>query len=423
MIEEDWRYFAPGGGIFPGGPSQWYVLDWDQRRIISVTMDEEQESEDVAVGHLKKYIDTLGPDVQAISLSPEGELTSVSTKPEDDQTAIMYYPPLQDVQNPEHVKTVLRSDMVELDRCGANVDIVSYMPDGDANESKQAAFKYYFLIQFIYKLWHEMNVWMRLPAHPHIVPFDRLVLDELRGHVVGFTSLYIPGGTLDDNKSRVFRLEWLRQLTSVTDDLNLKYGIAHQDIAPRNLLIDPKTNTLKLFDFNYCGQIGGIGHMEHQNDIKGVIFTLYEIITRDTHFRKVHPSEQNIADVQGMEEWVQHPDVKLDHPVSEYRAVLNDWVEKRQTEKISHYKEAPEYIEWPEFPQPPKEKWTWSSGSVEYRVIIARQRRDVRKSGNAVLEWERPAWNKLKDGDWVLANGQLVPESRFEELAKAMVQI
>lgn len=39
-----------------------------------------------------------------------------------------------------------------------------------------------------------------------------------------------------------------------------------------------------LFDFNYCGQIDGIGYGEDRNDVKGVIFTLYEIITRDTHF-------------------------------------------------------------------------------------------------------------------------------------------
>lgn len=256
-----------------------------------------------------------------------------------------------------------------------------------------------------------MNVWMRLPAHPSIVPFDRLVLDELRGHVVGFTSLYIPGGTLSENKSRVFKLEWLRQLTSVVDDLDLKCGIAHQDICARNLLIDPKTNGLVLFDFNYSGQIGGIGYGEDRNDVKGVIFTLYEIITRDTHFRDVRHSEQNPADVQGLQEWEQHPDVKLDHPVSEYRAVLNDWVDKRHTgRQISHYKEAPEYIEWPEFPELPAEEVVLVY-CVEKWVLLAHQRRDERKKGNAILEWERPAQTKLRDGDRILANGQFVPSN------------
>ncbi|KAM0481942.1 hypothetical protein ACHAPX_003276 [Trichoderma viride] len=416
MIEDEWRYFAPGGLITPGGPSEWFILDWDQRRIISVTMDEEQESEDTAIGHLKKHIDSLGPDVQAIHLSQDGELISVSTKPEDDRTVCVHYPPLQDVQFPKHVKTVLRSDLLELDRFGPDVDLVSYLPNGDAAEPKRAAFKYYFLLQFLGKFWHEMNVWMRLPAHPNIVPFDRLVLDELRGCVVGFTSLYIPGGTLSENTSRVFKLEWLRQLTSVADDLNFKYGIAHQDISARNLLIDPKTDALMLFDFNYCGQIDGIGYGEDRNDVKGVIFTLYEIITHDTHFRDVRHSEQIPADVQGLEEWVQHPDVKLDHPVSEYRAVLNDWVDKRQTgRQISHYKEASEYIEWPKFPDPPPEQWvaTYINGTtgIQSHVALTHLRRDEREKGNAILEWERPAQTKLKDGDRLLANGQFAPKS------------
>lgn len=416
MINEKRRYFAPGGGIFPGGPSDWYILDWDQRRTITVTMDEEQESEDIAVEHLKKHIDALGPDVYGIHLSQDGELISVSTKPEDDQTTCVYYPPLQDVQYPSHVKTVLRSDLLELDRLGLNVDLVSYLhvPSADVAESTMAAFKYYFLSQFIYRRWHEMNLWMRLPAHPNLVPFDRLVLDELRGGVVGFTSLYIAGGTLAEDTLRVFKLEWLRQLISVVDDLNLKYGIAHQDISARNLVVDPKTDALMLFDFNFSGRIGYVGlhnreYGEERNDIKGVIFTLYEIITRDTHFRDVRHSEQNPADVQGLEEWVQHPNVKLDHPVSAYRAVLNDWVDKRQNgRQISHYKEATEYIDWPEFPEPPAEDWVWGGGLIERMVVLMRMRRAERAKGNVILDWERPAQSKLRDGDKLLANGQFV---------------
>lgn len=80
--------------------------------------------------------------------------------------------------------------------------------------------------------WKEMNLWMRLPRHPNIVPFDKIVLDELEGRVVGFTSSYVPGGNLEENKSRVFKLKWLKQLIEVVDLLNLRHGIVHQDIAP-----------------------------------------------------------------------------------------------------------------------------------------------------------------------------------------------
>lgn len=411
MIEEEWRYFAPGGALTPGGPSTWNILDWDQRRIIAVTMDEEQESEEVAIEHLKKHIDALGPEVYAIHLSPEGELISVSTDFKDDEMTCVYYPPLQAVLPSDRVKTVLRSELLELDRLSPNVDLASYTLCADATVPRLAVFKYYFIFQFLHKVWHEMNLWMRLPPHPNLVPFDRLVLDELHGHVVGFTSLYIPGGTIEQNHSRTFKLDWLRQLTRVIDDLNLKHGIVHQDVAARNLLVNPSTDAIMLFDFNYSGQIGGIGYSKTRDDIKGVIYTLYEIITHDTHFRDHDYDQQDPADVEGLEEWVQHPDVKLDHPVSEYRAVLKDWVQKRREgRQITVYLEAPEYIDWPDFPDPPPEKTEFSDGlgnsTFIEGIVLYKLRRDEREQGVTVLNWERPAQCKLANGSRVFANGQ-----------------
>ncbi|KAI9154792.1 N amino acid transport system protein [Paramyrothecium foliicola] len=410
MIEEKWRYFAPGGAITPGGPSTWHILDWDQRRIISVTMDEEQESEDLAIMHLKKHIDTLGPDVFAIHLLANGELISVSTDPKDDETTCVYYPPLQAL--PGDARTVLRSELVELDRLGPNVDLVSYTPCTNATEMRKVVFKYYFLFQFLDRRWHELNLWLRLPPHPHLVPFDRVVLEELHGHVVGFTTLFIPGGTISENKSRVFKLEWIRQLMRVVDDLNLKYGIAHQDIAARNLLVNPETDELMLFDFNYSARIGDTEYDKDRNDVKGVIFTLYEIITRDTHYREIPHHEQNPADVEVLREWTQHPDVKLDHPVQEFRVALNEWVNKRREGKqITTYKEAPEYIEWPDFPNPPPEGDIFydnlGNPTVVQGIHLYEIRRDQAK-GSRVVNWERPAQRKLGNGDHLLANGQFV---------------
>lgn len=143
MIGESWRYFAPGGAITPGGPSSWFIMDWDQRRTISVTMDDEQESEDDAVRYLSKHIDSLGTDVYAIYVSQDGGLVSVSTNPEDDQGTCPYYPPLKDFQLPPGVQTILRSDLVELDRLSPNVVHVSYPPCAKATQTSQAVFKYY----------------------------------------------------------------------------------------------------------------------------------------------------------------------------------------------------------------------------------------------------------------------------------------
>ena len=100
--------------------------------------------------------------------------------------------------------------------------------------------------------------------------------------MVGFTNNYVPGGNLEDNNTRVFKLAWLEQLISVVDELNLEYGIAHQDIAPRNLLVDESTDSIMLFDFNFAARINnpspveGESYVEDRNDIKGVVFTTYE---------------------------------------------------------------------------------------------------------------------------------------------------
>jgi len=96
---------------------------------------------------------------------------------------------------------------------------------------------------------------MRLPRQPSIVPFDKIVIDELEGRAVGFTSNYVPGGNLEDNKSSVFKLKWLKQLIEVVNLLNIWHGSAHQDIAPRNLLVGDSTDSIKPFDFNYATRI------------------------------------------------------------------------------------------------------------------------------------------------------------------------
>ena len=202
-------------------------------------------------------------------------------------------------------------------------------------------------------------------------------------------------------------------MTCVIDDLNLKYGIIHQDVAARNLLVNPKTGDLMLFDFNYSGRVGDRACTEGRDDVKGVVFTLYEIINRDEHFRDLPHDQQNLADVVGLEEWVQHPDVKLDHSVSEYRSVLNDWVKKRREGKqVAIYTEAPESIDWPDFPTPPEKEQIISDGrgnnTIVRGVVMYDMRRDEREKGIAVLNWERPAQKKLGNGNRVFANGQLV---------------
>jgi len=132
--------------------------------------------------------------------------------------------------------------------------------------------------------WKEMNLLSKIPPHPNIVPFDRIVLEDVESRVIGFTTKYIPGGTLEDADPKMpFRFEWLQQLTRLVDFLNLELGIMHQDIAPRNLLVDPDTGKILLFDFDWAANEEE-GLMDGRDDVSSVVFTLYEIITNDTHF-------------------------------------------------------------------------------------------------------------------------------------------
>lgn len=231
---------------------------------------------------------------RAIAVDDDGLLTGVSTDPEEDDTLHVAYLPLSIVGVDCH--TIQYSELQELDRLGPGVDLSSY--EDESGISQKVAFKSNTLEKplRLQMAWDELQLLKRLPPHPNIVPFDRVVLAEPR--VIGFTTKYIPGGTLDNPKIS-FRFEWLQQLTQLVDFLNLELGIMHQDIAPRNLLIDPDTNNILLFGFNWAAQ--GKKHLLNgRDDVDGVVFTLYELITNDTHFTSIPHWDRNIDMVQKM---------------------------------------------------------------------------------------------------------------------------
>jgi serine/threonine protein kinase len=265
--------------------------------------------------------------------------------------------------------------------------------------------------------WKEMSLWMRLPRHPNIVPFDRVVVDELEGRVVGFTSSYMPGGNLEENKSRVFKLKWLQQLIQVVDDLNLKYSIAHQDVAPRNLLVDESTDSVMLFDFNFAARINyttpdeGECYVEDRNDVKGVVFTTYEIITQDNSVRSMSHESQNLDKLGA--KWVKHPEVELDHPVPSYQIMLQKWPERRARDVHPVYPEtASSAIDWPSMPKPPQKTICLKNTKGEPSDITVdnfyERRQDLLDKGDKVLNWERPPQRVLDGGTRILSSGDLI---------------
>ncbi|KAH7159710.1 hypothetical protein B0J13DRAFT_580925 [Dactylonectria estremocensis] len=328
-------------------------------------MDEEFETAEPGIEHLRKHVDGLAPDVFEVRVSSQGGFILASTDPEDDNTF-------------SRIQAISSSDLEELNRLGPLVDLVRCLKSPEPSKKRLAY------------VWHEINLWMWLPQNAHIVRLDRLVVDEIEGRCVGITTAYIPGGTLEENKNRIFKPKWLHQLTAVIDELNLDPGIAHQDVAPRNHLIDDTMDSSMIFDFKFSVRISEVGSSEARSDI----------ITCDVTLRAG---------------WTLHSDVQLEHPVSEFRETLAQWSERRRRGKyITSYKEAPNFIYWPNTPEPPPSEvvLNYSSGPVTQKKVLWNvERRRMLEQGKTALNWQRPPRAKLNSGDRILETGEFIEQT------------
>lgn len=136
MIDSDSKYFSLSGDIPIGGPSTWHIIDWDQRRVVSVTMDGEQDDEGIAIEHFSRHSSQLPPNVYRIHISDTGEIISTYTDPENDETCCVYYPLLSEISVPQGVSMVRRDELEEFERLGPDADLVSYPPCSGASATK-----------------------------------------------------------------------------------------------------------------------------------------------------------------------------------------------------------------------------------------------------------------------------------------------
>ncbi|RDL31987.1 Uncharacterized protein BP5553_09389 [Venustampulla echinocandica] len=391
MIDQDYRFSVISATVY--GPEHVStVMDWDQRRCYTISGSTTfmPPDEDLEIGFLKRHINHLAPNVRSITIDDKGLLVTVSSDPEDDATLAPHYPRYSSVQSLQDCPTIELSKLTELDRFSPRVDLMSYV-DEDGVQRK-VAFKYTITFQWRNQIWDEMHVVKSIPAHPNIVPFDHIVIDPVESRVVGFTTTFIPGGTLDSNKTRVFRLEWLQQLTNVVDYLNLELGIIHQDIAPRNLLIDPATNNLRLFDFDRAARVGKPGVCTERDDIVGVIFTLYEIITQDEHYREVCFEQRDVETVHNLEVWPVK--TELDCDVSLFRKHLNCWVQSRRA-RAAQNQPAETTVDVPDMP-PSSPLRTGYDDSGEPILVEdpAPRRTEALQGGKNVMHWERAPYEQ-----------------------------
>ena len=168
-----------------------------------------------------------------------------------------------------------------------------------------------------------------------------------------------------------------------------------------------------LFDFNYAARINhpsddGEGYDKNRNDVKGVIFTAYEIITRDDNVRSIPHEEQSLNDLG--EVWATHPDVKLDQPVQSYQLLLKEW--KKRREGSMHSGNASSILQWPSMPPPPQKTITLKKVTGdETRLTVDNfyeRRQDVWASCGKTLSWERPPQRALSNGTRVLSTGEVI---------------
>lgn len=405
--------------------SIWQKYDFDQRRCITVAIKGQQDPDGhVADEFLAKHINDIPRDAVQVGISKDGALISSSADEDLDQTRLPIYPPITAIPEEFQSRVVNLATLVEVERLGAIVDLVI-----DKTSLRKYVFKWHIHWKEFIGLWHEMNCMMRLSSHPNVVSLDRLVIakcgpDE-QDRIVGFTMEHVAGGTFEKNKSRVFKMKYLKQLISVVDHLNLRLGIIHQDIVPDNLLLDAVTDTIKLFDFNFSARVGSKGYEDNfhlfrdrknRDDVKGVVFLIYEIVTGDWQYNSKPLSTFPMADVL-REPWVQREQVQLDSSLEAYQSALRDWVAIRKAPEniVSHYTELTDHIlEWPALegmtvvPDDVKD----SSASGEARFY--RLRRDARRCGELYLRWERPAHDDIPRDNWVLANGELVSDNQLD---------
>lgn len=204
-------------------------------------------------------------------------------------------------------------------------------------------------------------------------------------------------------------MQWLitQLIMQAVDDLNLKRGIIHQDIAHRNLLIHNKSDSIVLIDFSEAYRVGvekngtsaHEGRWGERDDVKGVLLFLYEYITRDPALDEqymLHLVDEK--DFMDPAKWIKHPDVQLDQEVAEFYFELMAWVRgrRRARHQMKHYTEAPQPLEWPQLP-----------ARTETLMFSVGQRRHA---GLAHLEWRRPPASEVDPDRHLLATGRYADE-------------
>ncbi|KAM5473418.1 hypothetical protein MauCBS54593_002213 [Microsporum audouinii] len=391
MIDPNERFYSPYA-IDDFVTIRCTVIDCDTRRWLQVVGPSKTlraDDDERLTSIISRYVDQLGPDDHTMVIDKNGELERVTN---EDVTLEVLYPKYTGPLDTHQV--VRRSELREVERVNCVMDLVEYKsPDGET-KGEIVVFKYTVIMQRVEYIWREAHLLRGLRGNDLFVPFHRTVIDDVTQNILGFTTRYISGGTLQDYRG-IFYFHWLKQITGAIDDLNLRYGILHLDLAPRNIVIDPSTKGLKLFNFNKVANVGELRMTTTAWDIDSVIFTVYAALTKDDQFVGTQIVERDVSQVEKMEEWKLQIPLEDGIDILAYKKYLSEWAAIRRTTKtIKHFSEATEPISLSGY-IPPTPVTVHDEVNGDYQTTI-RPRKDAEKAGDYVTRWERPAQHELK---------------------------
>ncbi|KAF2227453.1 kinase-like domain-containing protein [Elsinoe ampelina] len=429
--------FAPitGGGLYRGTTGTVYDLvfqDWDVRRHVVVSgetpkhlpEDDAQayeNLEDKLTLALQDNASRIIPPAWAFRFGPQLDLISADKGQslEYDPRDTTPYPLLSGCPHLAELPRFARDELIEVDRMQMRVDkCVHTTKRGD---QMTLVVKYALFRSGLESLWQEIDIWRSIPPHPNIVTINSLIVDEVEHRLVGFSTPFVPGGTLEKGE-RTFKLKWLKDLLQAIDQLNLQHGVMHRDIHPRNMVVDPRTDKLQLIDFNHARRIGpsiyhdvsdiqsnGLGLWDHDkdpnNDISGAVFSLYELITGDFENRGHWEQLSSPKVVLDLTTWQHDPLRKLDHEVEVYRDTLTLWIHSRKDKDIKIFTDCPQHV--PDFEPMPKR--SSEPPSSRDKVLSSTSNGEWDAYGRYRVKWDRPAQEQLHPGVQYLFSGKPVP--------------
>ncbi|KAK0750732.1 hypothetical protein B0T18DRAFT_425493 [Schizothecium vesticola] len=359
-------------------------VDFEQRRFVLVILpSEDDEGRAKSLTAMEDEAECIALD-HIVNLPPEDMADHECLYCTAAYMCIKYIP-FDKYNPPLRIETILRSHLVEVRRLKGGVDVCirDIGTDKRLGSKNRLVFKYYYTGDRARGFWNE--------------------------GVVGFTAPFMADGDLGRwCLSHPIKLKWLRQLVAAVDRLNLQHAVCHGDIAPRNVLFNRKDDEVYLIDFHLAAPMDRA--VPERNDVKGVVLTVFEILTRDPRCDHGDLSRLNEDELVGVGRpaWVLDPMVSLDGNVTvdEIYAEVTGWASWRRIGAIDAVPGLnSRAIPWKPFPGL---EYVMETPAVPKCKLLDERVDEDNVFCGELLDWTRPAFNnmQLPSGRRLLATGR-----------------